>query len=441
MTATGNRPDPAWRRRVRLPGRLAGLRLPRSTRALLLALLAVAGFAAGSAVLGGSPRLRVTAHFSRAVGVYPGSDVRVLGVKIGEITAVEPEGATVRIRMSYDADQMVPADAVALIVPPSVVSDRYVQLAPVYRGGPVLADGADIPLRRTASPVELDDIYAALNDLSVALGPSGANSAGALSKVVDVAAANLAGNGAALGQTLAGLSRAVQTLGDGRQDLVGVLRDLATFTRALAANDQQVRQFNQLLASVAGQLAGERTQLAAALSNLATALGQVSSFVHENRDLLHKDIGGLSQLAGVLAKQRAALAEVLDVAPLTVGNLANAYNASSGTLDTRDQLGSLADPAVLCGILDSLGKLPALEPTRRQLCQALAGQLGALPTLPGSVPPPGTPGTGPGLPTIPGLPPLPIPSLPPLPLPIPSLPVPSLPLPLPIPSLPIGGGP
>jgi phospholipid/cholesterol/gamma-HCH transport system substrate-binding protein len=432
------RPDrPRGRRPRRLPGWLPPVtRLSRSTRALLIVFLLVAGFVAGSAVLGGGARVHITAHFSRAVGVYPGSDVRVLGVKIGTITEVVPEGATVRVRMSYDADQPVPADAIAVIIPPSVVSDRYVQLAPVYRAGPVLADGADIPLRRTASPVELDDIYAALNDLSVALGPKGANARGALSTVVDVAAANLAGNGAALGQSLADLSRAVQTLGDGRQDLVGVLRDLATFTRALASNDQQVRQFNQLLSSVAGQLAGERTELAAALSNLATALGQVSAFVRENRNQLHADISGLALVAGVLAKQRAALAEVLDTAPLALGNIGNAYNASSGTLDTRDQLGSLADPAVLCGLLDAAGKLPALDPVKLQLCQALAG---TLPTIPGTAPPPGTPGTGPGLPSIPGLPPLPLPSLP---IPVPTLPLPSLPLPsLPLPSLPIGGGP
>jgi phospholipid/cholesterol/gamma-HCH transport system substrate-binding protein len=426
---------------TRPPGRTRFRRLTRalrSTRVALLVLLVVTlAVAGGSAVATRPDRRIVTAHFAHAVGVYPGSDVRVLGVKIGEITEVTPEGATVRVRMAYDARQRVPADAVAVIVPPSVVSDRYVQLAPVYRGGPVLADGADIPLRRTAGPVELDDIYAALNELSVALGPAGANSTGALSRVVDAGAANLAGNGAALGQSLADLSRAVRTLGDGRDDLVGVIRDLATFTRALAANDAQVRQFNTLLASVAGQLAGERTQLAAALANLAGALGQVAAFVKENRGALHQDLSGLAQLTGVLVKQRAALAEVLEVAPLALGDIGNAYNAGSGTLDTRDQLGSLGDPAVLCGLLDALGRLPALEPDKRQLCAALAGQLGQLPTIPGTVPPPGAPGgTGsPGLPTVPGLPTLPLPSLP---VPLPSLPVPSLPVPsLPLPSLPL----
>ena len=37
-----------------------------------------------------------------------------------------------------------------------------------------------------------------------------------------------------------------------------------------------------------------------------------------------------------LVQQRSALAEVLDVAPAALGNLARAYNPDFGTLDTRD---------------------------------------------------------------------------------------------------------
>ncbi|HEY0699571.1 MAG TPA: MlaD family protein, partial [Micromonospora sp.] len=75
---------------------------------------------------------RLTADFTRVVGIYPGSDVRVLGVRVGEVVRVVPRGGTVRVEMSYAADYDIPADARAVIVPPSVVSDRYVQLTPAY---------------------------------------------------------------------------------------------------------------------------------------------------------------------------------------------------------------------------------------------------------------------------------------------------------------------
>jgi len=83
---------------------------------------------------------RLTAHFTRAVGIYEGSDVRVLGVRIGRVIKVTPEGRTVRVEMRYDRDLRIPADAQALVIPPSVVSDRYIQLTPAYEGGAALPD-------------------------------------------------------------------------------------------------------------------------------------------------------------------------------------------------------------------------------------------------------------------------------------------------------------
>nr|BFE53077.1 hypothetical protein GCM10017745_65040 [Saccharothrix mutabilis subsp. capreolus] len=77
----------------------------------------------------------VTAYFTAAVGVYEGSDVRVLGVKVGEVVGVVPEGGSVRVELVIDHDVDVPADARAVVVSPNIVADRYVQLAPVYTGG------------------------------------------------------------------------------------------------------------------------------------------------------------------------------------------------------------------------------------------------------------------------------------------------------------------
>lgn len=372
--------------------------------------------------------VHVTAHFTRAVGVYAGSDVRMLGVKIGTVTRVTPEGASVRAELEYDAEQRVPADAVAVIVPPSLVSDRYVQLAPVYRSGPVLADGADIPLARTASPVELDEIYRSLDDLAVALGPAGANRDGALSRLLAVGADNLRGNGAQINQTIGDLDKAVATLSANRGDLFASVSNLQKFVSALAQSDAQVRQFNSNLASVAQQLAAERVTLAAALKNLAAALDQVTTFVHDNRALLKSNITGLSQVTTTLVRQRAALAEFLDVAPTALSNLANSYNPRSGTLDVRNNFNQLGDPAFVCALLMSLPVSKAAEPVigecqqAAQLSQVFAQSLGAalralglqytppaaptVPGQPGAAAPP-TPPTGQttgttGLPTIPG---------------------------------------
>src|SRR5215468_5421492 len=153
------------------------------------------------------PTRTLVANFTATVGVHVGSDVRVLGVRIGSVVAVHPEGATVRVEMRYADRYAIPAGASAVIIPPSVVSDRYVQLIPAYTGGPRLADGADLPTSRTAVPLELDDVYRALDQFNRALGPEGANKNGALSNLVATGRANLDGSGADLAGTLDGLAK------------------------------------------------------------------------------------------------------------------------------------------------------------------------------------------------------------------------------------------
>ena len=130
----------------------------------------------------------VTAHFPRAVSVYKGTDVRVLGVNVGRVTAVIPEGNSVRVEMEYDADVDVPKDAKAVVVTPTLVADRFVQLTPVYSSGPAMKDGAEIALPDSGVPVELDRIYASIRDLAEALGPNGVNKDGTLNHLLEAGA-------------------------------------------------------------------------------------------------------------------------------------------------------------------------------------------------------------------------------------------------------------
>jgi virulence factor Mce-like protein len=249
-----------------------------------------------------------------------------------------------------------------VVLAPSLVSDRYVQFAPVYDGGPTMKDGADVPLERTATPVELDRVYGALSELTDALGPTGANQNGALSDLIDTGAANLDGNGAALNSTLTGFSQAVETLSRNRDDLFSSLDNLQTFTSALATIDAQVGQFNDNMAAVSEQLAGEREDLAAAVALLSQALADVAGFVEDNRALLTTNVNRLADVTLTLVQQRSALAEVLDVAPAALGNLAHAYNPDYGTLDTRDNsLGSNNPEVIVCGVLAQLGRLKLPE--------------------------------------------------------------------------------
>jgi phospholipid/cholesterol/gamma-HCH transport system substrate-binding protein len=335
-------------------------------RALVPAVIVLLLVAAAFTIFGGGDTKTLTAHFPRTVSIYEGSDVRVLGVPVGQVDTVRPSGTDVIVTMSYDADIKIPADAKAVIVAPSIVGDRFVQLTPVYEKGDVMADGATLAEDRTAVPLELDEIYTSIDDLTVALGPTGANKNGALSDLLESTAENFGGEGAKFHQTIKDFGKFSATLDDNKDELFGSARKLEGFIGTLATNDKTVRKFNQSLSDVSSMLAGERQELSTSLRNLATALGQVSSFVKENRASLGRNITGLDRVSKILVKRRNELDQILDSAPLALNNLALTYNPESGTLDTNANLGEVvnqiqSDPStLLCGFLSQADKSGSL---------------------------------------------------------------------------------
>jgi virulence factor Mce-like protein len=334
----------------------------------IVPLIIVALVVAGAIVMfgGDEGQKSVTAYFPRTVSLYEGSDVRVLGVAVGEIDEVVPEGTRVKVVMHYDDDIKVPADAQAVIVSPSIVGDRYIQLTPAYEGGEVLADDVSLDESRTAVPLELDQIYSSLDRLTVALGPNGANRNGAFTDLLERTAENFGGQGAKFKQTIQDFSTFSSTLDNNKEELFGSLAELEGFVSTLADNDGTVRQFNQSLGEVSTMLAGESDELTAALANLSTALGQVGTFVQENKAALGRNITGLNRVAKVLVKRRGELDEILRIAPVALSNLALTYNPDTGTLDTTANLGNLeheitSDPGrFLCSLVsanDPQGKI------------------------------------------------------------------------------------
>jgi virulence factor Mce-like protein len=326
---------------------------------------------------------RITAFFDKAVGVYAGSEVKVLGIGVGRLTAVEPEGDRVRVELTVGEGIEIPAGASAVVVAPSLVSDRYVQLTPAYDGGPLMADRATIPLARTDTPVELDDLTRSVNELATALGPNGANADGALSDVLDTAAANLSGNGELFGRTIRSLSDATAALSDSRGDLFSTVDNLSRFTKALADSDAQVRTFNDRLADVSGYLAEDRDELGTALSSLGTALGDVQGFIGQHKDEISANVGKLTGVTQALVDQRAAIAEILDVAPLAMSNFLSTYDAASASFAIRGNLNELTYPPVLmlCRTIEA-GTPKQLPKTLSDLCEQLAPYLDGTLKLP-----------------------------------------------------------
>jgi len=359
------------RRLPNTPSRvLAAANAPRGVAAVL-ACLAVA------VLLVVAPGMRSTqavAYFAHTNGIYAGDEVRVLGVPVGKVTKITAERDRVRVDFKVDHDVKVPADAKAVIVAPSLVSSRYLQLAPRYDGGPTLKDGAVIPQSRTAVPIEWDQIKDQLNDLAVALGPNGANKNGALSGLVTSTSKALGGKGETINQTIANLSRAVRTLQNGSGDAFATVQNLQVFTSALAESDQQIAEFTARLDSVSGLLADNKNSVRASIANLAVAVRKVERFVRTNRAALKTSITGLTDVTSVVAKQQEDLAQTLQAAPNALRNLIESVHQRQNAVGVDLQGANIHSPGqLICGAIGGASEKPA--PAAGQFCQSVLGNL------------------------------------------------------------------
>lgn len=316
---------------------------------LLAAGIAIVAAAGAFVALHGPSGTRVTVYFRDAVGIYRGSDVRVLGVKVGTVDSVRAEGPQVRAVMTVDRGVDVPAGAKAVAVAPSLVADRYVQLTPAYTAGPKMASGAVIPADRTATPMELDKVYDSIKKLATDLGPKGLNKDGAMSRVLETGAENLSGNGRDIRTTTERMAQAAKTLSGSQKDLFATIRGLQTVTTMLKTNDGQVRLAERQLADVSGFLAADRRELDAALRALTEALARVKVFIRDNREQVAGNVGKLAKITQLLVKQRRSLAEALDVQPLNATNILNAYDPRTRTLMGRQNLSELTPPLPVAG--------------------------------------------------------------------------------------------
>ncbi|APE33023.1 mammalian cell entry protein [Nocardia mangyaensis] len=328
--------------------------LPRWTIAVAVVVIA-ALVAVGVYLVTGGGKNTVTAAFTSTTGLYKGDEVRVLGVTVGSIDSIEPGKGQSQVKMSIDRSVDLPADARAVIIAPSLVSARFVQLAPAYTGGPKLADGAQIPIERTAVPVEWDEIKAELTNLSVALGPVGEDEQGSFGRFIDTAADNLDGNGQKFRDTLRELSATVTTLSDGRNDLFGTIRNLQQFVEVLSASNEQIVQFSGRLASVSSVLAGASEELGVGLEALDVALADVQRFLEGSGGELTEGVERLADVTQTLVDKRPEIERVLHSGPTAMVNFYQLYKPAQGSLTGAVALNNSANPlSFLCGSIRAL---------------------------------------------------------------------------------------
>lgn len=291
-------------------------------RRIWISLLLVIFIGAGSWYVFGRTDRATTVHadFSYINGIYPGSKVTVLGVPVGRVVDVTPQGPTVRVTMTLPGDVTLPADANAYVLSPALISDRSVELGPAYSGtGPELDDDAVIPLERSHAPITFDSMLGSLTTLTSALGPDH----GDLSAVLDHSAEQWRGQGTGFNEAVRNLSSATGVLGARSDDIAAVVDNLTALMDAFDARQVSVHQIVEELGGLGEQWAASDVDITEPLADLKTVLGEVDAFVSAHGDGLGTVAENLNAIGAVLSTRTPELAEFMDLVPLMMQNLSN----------------------------------------------------------------------------------------------------------------------
>jgi phospholipid/cholesterol/gamma-HCH transport system substrate-binding protein len=304
----------------------------RIRRLVLLPLLGLLALPACSVIGGGGDTYEVDAEFTRAIGVYPGSPVRQLGIQVGRITDVENDGDVVRVSMQIEDDAELPADAYAVIVPVTALGERYIQLGPVYDDGPALADGDTIPTDRTQVPFEVDELLRGLQDYLGAIDPDNASDLVTnLAEIVD-------GQGAEINDLIGTASDTLGVLADKGDEIGAVVDSLAELSRTLGGRTETIQQLVRSYDQVSGVLADNDESVNRFILDLNSLATEVRGLLERHDQPLRDDVGTLTTVGRTLQRNISRLRLVIASTPRLFAAAQLAYDPQHNVLPLNNQL-------------------------------------------------------------------------------------------------------
>lgn len=272
---------------------------------------------------------QITAYFDSSAGLFVDNTVSVLGMPVGRIKQIDPAGERVKVTMTFDADIDIPEDVSAVIVNTSLVTTRHLELTPPYTGGPKLKDGAVVV--KTKTPVEIDNLLKTLDTLTKDLGGDGQGH-GPVKDFLDLGAGMFGGQGDRLRRALNDLTSAVQITANNSPKLAEVIKRLEKLLTVLANNQEKMKAFSRDVTSLFTLLGDQSVGLEATVRSLNGVLGDLSTFLSQNKATLGGALGRLASTLKNLGDYSRQAVELVNVAPLTFSNIANAVSKEQRAL-------------------------------------------------------------------------------------------------------------
>ncbi len=255
---------------------------------------------------------RYTAKFLDATSLNVGDDVRISGVRVGQVESLEiGDRNRAVVGFSLDQGRRLPADVRAVIKYRNMVGQRYVALE---RGNTAtrdqLPEGAEIPLDRTTPALDLTDLFNGFKPLFQALSPNDVNELSG--EIVQV----LQGEGGTVESLLAHTGSLTTTLA-GRDKVIGeVIGNLNNVLKTVNGKGDALANLVSTLRQLVSGLAGDRAAIGDAISGIGALTESTAGLFEQARPPLQESIAGLKEVAGTLAQNQSDVDRFLTNLPV-----------------------------------------------------------------------------------------------------------------------------
>ncbi|MGP3980485.1 MCE family protein [Streptomyces sp. KR80] len=256
------------------------------------------------------------AVFSDVTGLEEGDDIRVAGVRVGEVEEIRIKDRTLaEVSFSAASDRPLLTSTGAVIRYRNLVGQRYIALTEGAGDGSKLRPGDTIPLSRTQPALDLNALLNGFKPLFAALSPKDVN------QLATEIIKTLQGEGGTVNSLLAHTASLTTTLAD-RDELIGSVID--NLNEVLGTLDQRSTRFSGLLKQlqrVISGLSADREAIGDSLTGIGDVSAATAGLLEDGRPALRTDIAELSQVAGTLQKNEKTVEGVLKRLPRKLNKL------------------------------------------------------------------------------------------------------------------------
>ncbi|MBP2476116.1 phospholipid/cholesterol/gamma-HCH transport system substrate-binding protein [Crossiella equi] len=232
------------------------------------------------------------ARFTDVTSLNEGDDVRIAGVKVGQVEEISiADRRLAQVRFSVDPQRKLPASVTATVKYRNLVGQRYIALEQGAGATGTLPPGGVIPLERTQPALDLTALFNGFKPLFQALNPDDVNKLSY--EIVQV----LQGEGGTITSLLAHTASLTTTIAQKDKVVGEVVDNLNSVLGSVNERDTQLTGLVTQLQQLVSGLSQDRQPIGEAITALGTLTNTTAGLLDGARDPLRKDIDALGKLA------------------------------------------------------------------------------------------------------------------------------------------------